>query len=285
MSPQSPNIRRRRLAHTLRRLREEAHMTLDSAASGAGVPRATLGKLETAEARRIRHTHLDALADFYSVDDETRAALHQLAQESKERGWWSKYRDVFGDRALPDWESEVSMLRAFEGLTVPGLLQTPDYAAAVFRAGRPVPEEEVQRHVEARMTRREIFNRIKPPHMMAVIDEGALRRLIGGPSVMHEQLTHLQNMALRHNIDIQVLPYDAGAHLALTGPFTILEFPEPKDQPIVYVGTATDALFLEQPDELEQYNLAFSNVQGVALSTALSADLIDNLLTDLESRR
>ncbi|WP_026128719.1 helix-turn-helix domain-containing protein [Nocardiopsis halophila] len=285
MDNQSPNVRRRRLGRVLRGLREDAGLTLEAAAKAAGVPRATLGRIETADARRLRHTDLDSLADLYEVDESTRQAMHELARQSKERGWWSKYRDVFGDQALPDWEAEASMIRRFEGLTVPGLLQTPEYAAAVFRAGRVIPEDEVQRRVEARMKRREIFNRVKPPHMVAVIDEGALRRLIGGPQVMHDQLTHIRNMAARHNIDIQVLPYSAGAHLALAGPFTILDFPEPKDQPIVHVETNMDGLYLEQLDDIERYNVAFSNVQGVALSTALSDEFIADVMQSLESTR
>ncbi|GAA1999265.1 helix-turn-helix transcriptional regulator [Nocardiopsis rhodophaea] len=284
MDAYSPNIRRRRLGQALRRLREDAKMTLEAAAQASGVPRATLGRIETADARRLRHTDLDALADLYGVDRPTRDAMHELARQSKERGWWSKYKDVFGDHALPDWEAEACMIRTFEGLTIPGLFQTPDYATAVFRAGRAILEEDVARRVEARMARREIFNRIKPPHVLAVIDEGALRRVIGGLDVMREQLTHLNHLALRHHIDIQVLPYEAGAHLALAGPFSILEFPEAKDQPIVYVGTATNDLFLEQPEELERYSVAFSNVQGVALSTAQSAQFIGNVLKSLESK-
>ncbi|GAA3739277.1 helix-turn-helix domain-containing protein [Salinactinospora qingdaonensis] len=283
MESQSPNIRRRRLGRVLRGLREDAGMTLEDAAKAAKVPRATLGRIETADARRLRRSDLDSLADLYKVDSQTREAMHQLAQQSKERGWWSNYRDVFGGQALPDWEAEASMIRTFEGLTVPGLFQTPEYAAAVFRAGRAVEEEGVQRQVEARMRRREIFNRIKPPHMTAVIDEGALRRLIGGAEVMREQLAHLMNLALRHHIDIQVLPYAAGAHLALAGPFRILDFPDPKDQPIVHVETAADSLFLERPEEIDRYSVAFGNVQSVALSTALSAEFIENIERSLGS--
>ncbi|MFE9242617.1 helix-turn-helix domain-containing protein [Nocardiopsis sp. NPDC006938] len=102
MTQKSPNIRRRRLGHVLRGLREEAGLTLDAAAKGAGVPRSTLGRMETAEARRLRNSDLNALADFYQVSSETREGMHGLAREAKERGWWSKYKDVFGERALPD---------------------------------------------------------------------------------------------------------------------------------------------------------------------------------------
>ncbi|CAL9612882.1 hypothetical protein SUDANB121_05688 [Nocardiopsis dassonvillei] len=282
-SPISPSVRRRRLARELRRLREAHDLKLAAAAKGSGVPLSTLSSIENATARRIRTRDIDALADLYNTTEDVRSALHKLTRESKETGWWSSYKDIFGGNALPDFEAEASMIRRFEGLTLPGLLQTPEYAAAVFRAGRVLPETDVERRVQARMERKSIFNRIKPPHFIAVIDEGALRRVIGGPAVMRDQLEYLKNMALRHHIDIQVLPYSAGAHLALAGPFTILDFPTPIDPPLVYVGTAVDGLYMDQTEDVEQYNVAFSNVQGVALSTALSFELIEDVLKSLES--
>ncbi|MEU3016269.1 helix-turn-helix transcriptional regulator [Nocardiopsis sp. NPDC007018] len=282
MTQKSPNIRRRRLGHVLRGLREEAGLTLDAAAKGAGVPRSTLGRMETAEARRLRNSDLNALADFYQVSSETREGMHGLAREAKERGWWSKYKDVFGERALPDWEAEATAIRTFEPQLIPGLFQTPRYAAAIFRGGRVTADENIERLVEARVNRQQILNRIHPPRMTAVIDEAALHRLVGGREVMKEQLVHLSHLAVRHNIDVQVLPYAAGEHLGMEGAFTILEFSEPRDTPIVFVETATTGLALETPEELDAYNLAFSNVQGVALSTSLSATFIDEAVTALE---
>lgn len=284
-TPISPTVRRRRLARELRRMREAHSLKLAEAAKESKVPLSTISSIENATARRIRARDIDALADLYDTSTQERAALHKLTQESKETGWWSSYRDVFGGNALPDFESEASMISKFEGLIIPGLFQTPEYAAAVFYAGRTLQEHEVKRRVEARLARREILNRIKPPHVTVVIDEGALRRTVGTPSVMHEQLAHLSHMALRHNIDIQVLPYDAGAHLALAGSFTILDFPEPKDQPIVHVETAVDSLFLDEPEELDRYNLAFNNVQSLALAPAASDRLITDMAQALESKQ
>ncbi|MDT0332001.1 helix-turn-helix domain-containing protein [Nocardiopsis lambiniae] len=284
MTSHSPNIRRRRLGHVLRSLRDKAGLTLEAAAKGSGVPRSTLGRMETAEARRLRHTDLDALADFYEVDTQTREGMHELARQSKQSGWWSRYKDVFGEHALPDWEAEAATIRAFQAQLVPGLFQTPRYAAAVFRGGRAIGEEEVARPVEARMNRQAILNRVKPPRMTAVIDEAALRRLVGGREVMLEQLEHLGHLAMRHNIDIQVLPYEAGEHLGMEGSFTILDFPEPRDTPIVYVGTATTGLFLERPEEIEEYNVAFGNLQGISLSTARSAELIGEIAASLKEQ-
>lgn len=262
MSHQSPNIRRRRLGHVLRGLREKSGLTLEAAAKGARVPKSTLGRMETAEARRLRRTDLDAIADFYEVGAETREGMHELAQQAKQSGWWSQYKDVFGERALPDWEAEASRIRTFQAQLIPGLFQTPRYAAAIFRGGRAIPDDEVSRPVEARINRQSILNRVKPPRMTAVIDEAALHRLVGGLEVMHEQLEHLGHLAVRHNIDVQVLPYEAGEHLGMEGAFTVLDFPEPKDTPIVHVETATTSLFLERPRKSRSITLPLATFRG-----------------------
>ncbi|ADH68901.1 MULTISPECIES: helix-turn-helix transcriptional regulator [Nocardiopsis] len=283
--PYSPTIRRRRLGFELRRLREEHGFTLDDAAKRSGVPRATIGKIETAESRRTRARDLDALADLYNLDEEGRAGLHQLSRESKEKGWWSRYKDVFSERALPDFEAEASALRTYEAQVLPGLFQTPDYAAEVFRGGRATDDPDIARKVEARLARQQILSRVKAPHMTAVIDEGALRRSVGTPTIMVEQLEHLENLALRHNIDIQVLPFSSGAHLGMAGSFTIMEFPEARDSPIIYVGTPSDDLYLEQLSDIERYNLTFSNVQGSALSVTASAQFIASLRASMEGEQ
>lgn len=275
--PYSPTIRRRRLGFELRRLREEHDYTLDEAAKRSGVPRATIGKIETAEARRTRARDLDALADLYGIEQESREALQQLSRESKEKGWWSRYKDVFSERALPDFEAEAAALKTFQGQVIPGLFQTPSYAEEIFKGGRAVDDPGVIRKVEARITRQQILSRVKAPHMTAVIDEAALRRVVNSPSVMVDQLEHLENLAMRHNIDIQVLPFTGGAHLGMAGAFTILEFPEPRDSPIIYVGTASDDLYLEQESDIERYNLTFSNVQGSALSVTASVQFIADI--------
>lgn len=272
--PYSPTIRRRRLGFELRRLREEHDLTLDAAAKSSGVPRATIGKIETAESRRTRARDLDALADLYSVDQETREALHRLSRESKEKGWWSRYKDVFSDHTLPDFEAEASSIRTYEALVIPGLFQTPRYAEEVFRGGRATDDSGIDRHVEARITRQQVLSQVKPPHMTAVIDEAALRRMVGDPDIMVEQLEHLEHLAMRHNIDIQILPFASGAHLGMAGAFTILDFSEPRDTSIVYVSTSADGLYLEQPVDIDRYNMTFSNVQGVALSSIASARFI-----------
>lgn len=280
----SPSLRLRRLAAELRRARERCDLTGTQAAKELKWSAGKLSKIEKTETRRITSSDLDKMLDLYEVGDpQMREAMHALAKDAKVRGWWSKYKDVFGDQALPDFEAEASVIRTFTTQTVPGLLQTPEYAEAIFRGGRYVSPEEIRRRLEFRMARREILTRFRPVQLRAVIDEAALRRQIGDTKTMSEQFDHLLYMAQLPNIDIQVLPFSAGPHAALAAPFTILEFTDPLDTPIVYVGTVTDALFIEEADDVTQYSATFGDVQGSSLSTARSAAFIKEVAATRES--
>ncbi|QBI56467.1 helix-turn-helix domain-containing protein [Streptomonospora litoralis] len=276
--PLSPTVRRRRLATELRRLRESCELKLSTAAKQANVPASTLSNIETAEARRIKPRDIDALADLYQAPADAREALHELARESKEQGWWSKYKDVFGGNALPDFEVEASMIRTYEAQVIPGLLQTPAYSEAVFRGGRAYTESEVQRHVDARLQRQQILSRHDPPQIWAVIDEAALRRKIDNPGVMHEQLQHLLNIATRHNVDIQVLPFTAGMHAGLSGSFLILDFPAELDPSIVYTETATDSLFVQDAPSVQRFVTIFANLNSAALRAPHTVKFIRHIM-------
>ncbi|PDP88546.1 hypothetical protein CQJ94_05955 [Glycomyces fuscus] len=280
----SPSLRLRRLAAELRRARERASLTGSQAAKELKWSAGKLSKIEKTETKRLSSADLDKMMDLYKIEDpRMREALQALAKDAKVKGWWSKYRDIFGDQALPDFEAEAAVIRSFEALSIPGLLQTPSYAEAIFKGGRYVNPEEIQRRVEFRIARRDILSKFHPAQFRAVIDEAALRRIVGGRQVMREQLEHLLHMAQLPNIDIQVLPFEAGAHSALAAPFTILDFPDPLDTPIVYVGTVTEALFLEEPEEVTQYSATLGDVQGAALSTTRSAAFIEEVAASLES--
>ncbi|MGW8526176.1 DUF5753 domain-containing protein [Nocardiopsis sp. NPDC055824] len=280
--PFSPTIRRRRLARILRDLREATGDTLDTAAKKSGVPRATLGKMETASLKRIRASHLDALAKLYEVDKSAWESMHQLAKDAAELGWWSKYKDVFSTAGLPSFEVEASLIRVYEAQVIPGLLQTADYTRAVFLGANAYSEERIQRHVQARMERQEILDRLHPPEYAAVIDEVALRRHAGGSAVMRKQFQHLISMATRPNIAIQVLPFSAGMHAANLGSFQIMEFPEPSDPTIGYAETPTSTLYVESSDEIRQYDAMWREASSAALTVAQTIDFVHDVVESLE---
>ncbi|MFV2198926.1 helix-turn-helix domain-containing protein [Nocardiopsis sp. LOL_012] len=280
--PISPTVRRRRLARELRRLREDRGLKLSVAAKEASVPQSTLSNIESAEARRIKARDIDALADLYEASDEVRTGLHELSRESKERGWWSSYKDVFGGNALPDFEVEASMMRMYQCQVIPGLLQTPEYAESIFRGAGTLSDKEVQRNVDARMQRQHVLTRHRPLHLWAVIDEAALHRLAGNSEVMRDQLQHLINMAMHHNVDVQVLPFSAGMHAALSGSFVMLDFPSQLDPSVVYTETSTDILFVQESESVQRYVADFSHLNAAALRTSESIRFLQQSLESHE---
>lgn len=279
----SPTIRRRRLARILRELREETGQTLEVVAKRTGVPKTTLGRLETAELKRIRPGQLDELAKTYGVSEEAWSSLQQLAKDANERGWWSQYKDVFKSSGLPSFEVEASYIRTFEAQVIPGLLQTPEYTRAVFTGTMSVSPEKIQRHVSGRSQRQEILDRLYPPEYVAIIDESALRRPAGSIAFMVEQLRHLIELSERPRVAIHVLPFAAGMHGANLGGFQIMEFPEATDPTIAYTETPTSTLFVEEADEIRRYDAMWREAHSASLTAAQTVDFIQKIIGYLES--
>ncbi|MEV7964889.1 helix-turn-helix transcriptional regulator [Sphaerisporangium sp. NPDC088356] len=263
----SPTVKRRRLSAALRQLRIETGLTAAEAAKHLDWDPSKITRMERNEWKRPAPHDIRGLLDLYQVTDgPRREALMTLARESRQRGWWADYQDVFRS-SLPDFEAGASMIRTYEALLIPGLLQTAAYTAAMLRGGQVLDPAVIERRVQARLTRQQIISREDPPALVVVIDEAALHRMTGGPEVMCAQLRHLIDVAARPNVTVQVLPLSVGSHPAMTGgAFLILDFPSPDDPSLVYMETATDDLWLETPEELRRYTLIYSQVQGLALS-------------------
>lgn len=278
----SPSVRRRRLRAQLLRYRERSGLTTAQVAKELGWPQVKVSRIETGFKKSVTATELNALLDFYQEDDpELREALHECARLAKERGWWARYRGLMST-ALPDFENEASVIKTYECQVVPGLLQTPDYAEAVFRANLVRSDAEIRERISARLKRQEILNRVDPPNYWIILDEATLRRAIGSQQIMSQQLRHLTHMAARHNINIYVLPYSAGAHPATTGSFVIMDFPDPMDASIGYVETSVSSMYVEEEHELAELNAVFGGAQGSAVSPAHSLKFINDVIESLE---
>jgi len=170
------------------------------------------------------------------------------------------------------------MAASYDALVIPGLFQTPDYAAALIRSGHfGLSEAEVTRRVDLRMARQEVLDRQSTPLVVwSVLDEVALRRPIGGPDVMRAQLHRLVELVERPNVTIQVLPIGRGAHAGLDGTFTILDFPLdlPGDPGTVYVETLHKGVYYEKPEEIDPYRQAMTCLQADAVTPADSPAVI-----------
>lgn len=269
--PASPSIRRRRLAAELRKLRDETGLSINDVAGKLGWQASRISRIETRQLG-ITAPDLRRLLDVYGAEDEEyRARLLEMARQAGERGWWQSYPRALVPVDLGDLisvEAEAAAIRSYQPEAVPGLLQTPDYARAVIRAGGGVTAAEADRLVELRLERQRVLDRADPPppRLNIVLNEAVLRRRVGGPAVMREQLEYLMAERDRGNVTIQVLPFDSGAHPAMSGPFVMMTFLDPGDPGVVYLEHHTSSAFLEEPAELREYEAFWDALQADALS-------------------
>jgi len=189
-----PTVRRRRLGTELRRLREAHSIKLEEVAEQLGVAASTLSRIETGKAP-TRTAYLTSMLELYGVDDPgQKQVLIDMAREGHRKGWWAAYEDVLptGFGIYVGLEAEAASLRAYESLVVHGLLQTEDYARAVTTTvHRKLAADEIERLVRLRVQRQEALLRADPIDLWLILDEAVLRRAVGGPELMHNQLNHL----------------------------------------------------------------------------------------------
>ncbi|WP_240810260.1 helix-turn-helix transcriptional regulator [Actinomadura sp. WMMA1423] len=281
----SPTALRMQLGARLRRMREENGLTR---AEAGEVIRGSASKMSRLELGRhgfkIRDV-LDLLTAYGVEDEDERDGFVQLVREAKRPGWWQGYGDI-----VPSWfeqylglEQSAATIRAYEVQYIPGLLQTRDYARAVIGLEHhDAGYDGLERRLELRMRRQGILHRpTGPTTLWAVIDEAALRRPIGGPSTMRDQIEHLievsENMA---NVKVQVLPFSAGGHLALGGPISIVRFAEHDLDDVVYLEHLTGARYPEGPEAVRYQEIM--DLLGIrAARPARTTTFLRDLLAEL----
>jgi transcriptional regulator with XRE-family HTH domain len=275
----APTIRLRRLAAELRRLRVAAKFTVEAVTEQTGLDQSSLYRIERAQNKPQRRT-VTTLLQLYKVEPDRQATLLGWLKESGQTGWFQVYEPYLPEQyqAYVAFEHEAELLKNYESLFVPGLLQTADYALAVIEgveAGKGLDAEEVQRRVDVRMQRQAVLSRPIPMQLHAVMDEAAIRREVGGANVMQAQLAHLVRACTKPNVRLQVVPYGAGAHPGMPGSFVVMDFADPFDAPLVYTdGIAGDA-FLETEEDIARFARTFDLIAKAALSTAHTKKLIE----------
>lgn len=273
---QMPTARLRRLARELRRLRSECGLTRGEVTARTSINEVTLYRLEAGKGRPQRRTLL-ALLDTYGVEGDEREAILGLSTQAVEQGWLRPYHAELADEYVGyiSFESEARSVRNYESLFVPGLLQTDGYARAVIRGAIPsATAKAVDQHVQARIERQALFAKDVPLELWAIVDEAALRRIVGSSKVMVEQLNHLAAMALEPYITVQVIPYSAGAHPGMHGSFVLMDFPDRDDPELVYIENMAGDLFLEADEDIRRYTQMFDHLRALALSPDNSTSLI-----------
>lgn len=231
------------------------------------IKREEAGLSQTSLARQTFCTH----SLVSRVESAKRIPTQEFAQRCDEvlgtGGTFLRLWPLVIQHAYPDWfrpfvelEKDAKEIWGFEAQVFPGLLQTEEYARAMFDAGSLPNADEL---VAARMTRQEIFEKGMPPEVWAIIDENALRRVIGGPQVMRRQLEKLAEAAQDPRITVQVLPLDIGAHAALNGSFTGLSLEEGQD--VLYVEGIVRGHVVAEPNDVKAARRAYDLLRADAL--------------------
>ncbi|MFG2120883.1 Scr1 family TA system antitoxin-like transcriptional regulator [Streptomyces sp. NPDC048710] len=256
------------LGAELRHARERAGMSQEELGQRLFVSGSFIGQLE-AGTRRMQPEYARMLDEVLGREDFFQRNCAAVAK--------SKYPDHFAEAA--EAEARATAIKEYAPLLIPGLLQTPDYARAVFRAYRPTATEDViDELLAARLERTHILGDPTKPLLWAVLDEAVLRRVTGGRRVMTEALRHVAALAGQHRIIVQVLPFSAGAHASMTGALTLMSFEDAP--PLAFVEGPSMGRLEDDPATVGRHELTYDLLRASALSPAESLALIESVAED-----
>ncbi|MEV5429676.1 helix-turn-helix transcriptional regulator [Streptomyces sp. NPDC052701] len=278
--PGSPTARRRRLSIELKKLREQSGLTCAQVGQALDWSGSKVNRMETGSGR-VQPSDIDGLCRFYGTSDELREFLMSLARQAKMRGWWQQH-----GAGVPEWfniyiglEQDASTLRQYQCELVPGLMQTDAYARELHKTGAHMSSEDIDRAVRVRMERQAMLMDAEAPDTWFIVNEGALRNVIGDRELMRDQLERILDSAELPSVTLQILPFGSGTYPA-TGSFTMLGFPAPEDPDLVYRDGITDAVYLEGEHHVREYTRAFDGLRAAALSPQRSNQLIKSILKE-----
>ncbi|WP_031072918.1 helix-turn-helix domain-containing protein [Streptomyces sp. NRRL S-118] len=277
----NPTVRRRRLGQELRRLRELKGMTAEEVAERLLVSQSKISRLENGR-RSISQRDVRDLCGVYEVEDHRIVdSLMQMAKDSRQQGWWHAFGDIPYSVYI-GLETDAASLRVYEPQVVPGLLQTRRYAEALITGALPESAPaDIEKRVNVRARRQErIKDSEQPLRLWAVIDESALRRVVGDKQLMIEQLEHLVEQSQQPHVTVQVLPFEMGAHPGISGHYAILEFPDAADSSVVYIEGVTSDLYLEKANDVQKYSVMYEHLRAQALNADQTRQFITGVMKD-----
>jgi transcriptional regulator with XRE-family HTH domain len=281
-----PTLRAQWLGKRLRELRERNDMTLKQAGEYLQRNLSMVSRFETGE-YPIRRGDVLALLDLYDVSDESeRDALTRLSEDIWRRDGWERFAGPV-DQELIDFpwlESRAERICSYDAMVVPGLLQTPDYAACLIRntGGPTATEANIATWLEFRLARQRILSGDRPTRLATILDESVLRRRVGGAAVMRQQLVRLLEASHRRNIRLRVVPFAAGEHAGLDGAFTLFEMPVPYPN-VAYLENLNGRRYLESTDADHVFH-AYDRLRQAALGEKESAALIEAAAEELDDQ-
>ncbi|MFI9204555.1 helix-turn-helix domain-containing protein [Streptomyces sp. NPDC053048] len=271
----APSVRQRRLGTELRRLREAAGLSLRRAAELVGTDPSGISNSESGR-HGVSGERVRAWASAYGCPDPAYVDALVAMAEERGKGWWEEYRGTLRVTALDlaELEHRAVGFRALQLMHLPGLLQTEEYARAVFRTAVPaLSPAELRRRLSHRMKRRDVLDRPQPPTCTYLIHEAALLLQFGGQSVARAQLQHLLSESERDNITVRVIPFSAGGFPGAANPMLYVLGAVPRLD-TVHIDTPTGSAFLDGETQLANYRSVLDLGEEFALSPERSRDFI-----------
>lgn len=282
---QDPTVQRRRLRVELRRARDAAELKQAEVARAMDWSPSKLIRIERGDVN-ISTNDLRALLSHYGVKDKGKINnLLELARSARGASFYDQYTDFLkqGFKEYLAFEASASVIRQYDPIRIPGLLQIEEYARGLFAGlGRSDPDT-TDRGWAVRQHRQEVHDRETPPEMIFVLDEAALRRHVGRGSAMRRQLERISEYAAEPYISIQIIPFSRGAHPGMAGNFILLEFTDPNLDDLVHLESINSITVRDDTDLIALYLERFVQLTEVALSPDESADFLDELISDMPS--
>jgi transcriptional regulator with XRE-family HTH domain len=268
----------------LRKRRDHLDLSVGAAAKAVKMQQPNLSAVEAGK-KKITAANLAKLATFYEIEPAQREELEALRVRADQRDWYQRHT-LLGDDLMRylGLEAGADQIRIYDGSMVPGLLQTNDYAVAVIKAGSPyVRLTELEPRTEVRQARQRRLVEENPLHVSALLSEAVLRQEVGGREVLRLQLEHLVHLATdRDNVEIRVIPFRAGAHAALGGPFRTLSFSSQQLPDVVWLETLTTFSIIERPELVREFVVVLAEASDKALDRAASVEYIRQISEELD---
>ncbi|MEV8021543.1 helix-turn-helix transcriptional regulator [Streptomyces sp. NPDC086554] len=280
----APTVGQVVLGRRLQDLRERAGLKREEAARILRVAPATVRRMELAEVA-LKIPYLQLLLKSYGIADDEAEGFVMLAEEANKPGWWQRFHDI-----LPGWfsmyvslEGAASLIRSYEPHFVPGLLQTEEYARGVMRSGAigQTNPDDIERYVALRMERQALLTREDAPRLWVVMDETALRRPVGGPDVMREQIDKLLEAVELPHVTLQIAPFAAGPHPGTYGPFVLFRFAMPELPDMVYSEYLTGAVYLDARNEVATHLEVMDRMAAQAATAHRTKEILRDVRKEL----
>lgn len=270
---------RRAIAAALRQLREERGKLLSDVSQDLGISTSKLSRLETAQGKPHPRDIRDLIRYYRIEGTQPAEQLEEWVAAAQRPGWWTDYEDVVAgtlDTHLA-YEVDAVVERVYTIPFIPVLLQTLDYARAVFRDMEGRPEREVRQLLEVRLRRQEALRRregMKPLRLVAVTHETALRQIVGSPAIMREQLDYLLERSAVPNVDLRVMPFTAKPAFSMTCMWAYFQYDDSGESDIVHIETHAGFFSLGDAQQVKKYRAAHDALMRASLGKEGSLELI-----------